>query len=267
MPKCFLQSWLNRTTVFVIGLIFIFGIVQCGDGDGGGGGGGDKVTIFGTVHDGTITSPLPSAQCQFVDPNGVPLATTITDVNGDFSIAVLPAVDGVISCSPQSFPNLTLYTIASTKGYMAEDEIYGEDVTPATTIFSHHIASQLSGNLNTTKENYLADIAGLGDIHIVMSGGTVIGFELQTDSDPADKDVGLVAFSATSLFNILYKNNTNADFLTILEDFIENKTVVAGSLIANGVPSAKADEWSTRVNSGNKDAGRRPRHQFGHSFV
>ena len=37
-------------------------------------------------------------------------------------------------------------------------------------------------------------------------------FELQ--GDPADEDVGLVAFSATSLFNILYKNGVDVDSVT-----------------------------------------------------
>ena len=113
----------------------------------------------------------------------------------------------------------------------------------------------MAGDLKTTKENYLAHTAGLGNIHIVAEGHTITGYELQPGCDPADADAGLVAFPVTSLYNVLYKNGVNVDYLSILDDFVENKSVDPGSLEKRGVPADKSVAWSALANLSNENAG------------
>ena len=145
----------------------------------------------------------------------------ITDADGMYFIESPPNVPGFVRCLPPNQEKLILATYVP--GRQEKKDILNQDVTPATTFFSHNIASKLSDGLSTAKENYLNDYAGLMDVHIKKDGEMVTGFELQDGSNPNDKDVGLVAFSATSLFNILYKNRVNVDYLAALDHLIEKK--------------------------------------------
>ncbi|MEN8244369.1 MAG: hypothetical protein ABFS43_05660, partial [Thermodesulfobacteriota bacterium] len=173
----------------------------------------------------------------------------ITDENGEYFLPVPPSVPGFVRCFPQDQEKLVLVTYVPARN---EDEMVGgQAVTPATTVFSHKIASRLSDDIGTVKDNFLDDISGLGDVHIVKEGVAITGFELQ--GDPADEDVGLVAFSATALFNILFKNGVNVDYLAALDDFVDNASVDSEFLEGHGIPPDKAAEWSDIVNDSNEE--------------
>ena len=111
-------------------------------------------------------------------------------------------------------------------------------MSPATTIFSNNIVSKLDEDLSTTKENFLDDIVGLG-VHIVLENGIVNQFQLS--GMPRDKGVGMVAFSATSLFNIFYKNGIDGDFLTALDELVSKKAVDPGFLQTQGLSVTQAN--------------------------
>ena len=179
--------------------------------------------------------------------------SAVSDETGAYFIETPPNVSGFVRCLPPDQDKLVLATYVP--GRQENKSLENEDVNPATTFFSHHIASQVSGDLNKAKANFLADTAGLGEIHIQTDGGVVTGFGLQAGSDPADEDAGLVAFSATSLFNVLYKNGVNADFLSLLDDLVENQSTSPESLEKSGVPADKAAGWSALVNVSNDSAG------------
>ena len=107
-----------------------------------------------------------------------------TDENGEYFIEIPPNVPGFVRCYPPNQENLVLATYVP--GRQKDQSLLGQDVTPATTFFSHNIASELSEDLSTVKENYLNDYAGLMDVHIIKVGDTVTGFELQPGSDPSE---------------------------------------------------------------------------------
>ena len=177
-----------------------------------------------------------------------------TDEEGKYFIDSPPDVPGFVRCFPPEQENLVLatYVPARSEG----EELLNQDVNPATTYFSHKIASKLSDDVSIVKENYLNDIAGLGDIRIVESGGKITGFEIDPADDPADHDVGLVAFSATSLFNVLYKNNVKTvDYLAALDDFVDKKSIDPVFLSTSGVPPAQATELADVANTSNQEAG------------
>ena len=64
-----------------------------------------------------------------------------------------------------------------------------------------------------------------------------------------------MAFSSTSLFNILYKNETDVDYLAALDDLIDRKEVDPDFLLSLGVPEDKTQEWANVVNTSNEGAG------------
>ena len=63
----------------------------------------------------------------------------------------------------------------------------------------------------------------------------------------ADNDVGMVAFSATTLFNSYYKNSVNGDYLAALENLTTTGNVNPSYLVATGMPIAQAAELSDNV--------------------
>ncbi len=176
---------------------------------------------------------------------------------GRYFLPIPPNVQGFVRCTPPNQKELILATFVSTEGSADGDKIPDQDVTPATTFFSHRIATKLYDDLSKVKDNYLDDTKGLGDIHIEKDGETITGFELK-DTSVKDKDVGLVAFSATSLFNILYKNESDVDYLTLLDSLIESdeKEVKPEDLIELGIPEKDAENWSKVVNDSNEEAGK-----------
>ena len=170
----------------------------------------------------------------------------VTDQNGEYFIKGVPAnVPGFVRCLPPGQEKLLLATFV--RGLAKDEELTGQRVIPATTVFSTNIASKLGGDIGATHENFLSDIAGL-DVQILQDGGVVSGFQLRPGTVPANKDVGLVAFSATSLFNILYKNGVNVDYLAALDDFT-TKGEIDPAFLQNtlGIPSVQANEYSRVV--------------------
>ena len=177
-----------------------------------------------------------------------------TDEKGEYFLPIPPNVPGFVRCLPPGQEQLVLTTYV--RGLAKDEELPGQDVNPATTVFSTNVASQLDKDLGETKENFLDDIAGL-DVQILQDGGTVSGFRLRPGTTPADKNVGLVAFSATSLFNILYKNGINVDYLAALNDFTSNKekTVDPVFLKKIGVLETQAGDLASIVNKSVDDEG------------
>ena len=104
---------------------------------------------------------------------------------------------------------------------MAKRLLY-QDLNPATTIFSNNIASKLEGDLSTTKENFLDDIAGM-EVQIIRESGAVKKFQLS--GKPAVDAVALTAFTATSLFNIFYQKGINGDYLAVLDQLLRDRAI------------------------------------------
>ena len=156
-------------------------------------------------------------------------------------------------CYPPNQPELKLATFVSTEGLADGEKIPGQDVTPEMTVFSYSIATELSDDLITVKKHYLDEIAGLR-IGYTKENGDITEFEIiepetYRESEMADEGVGLVAYSATSLFNIFYQNETNADYLAALRDFIAQKEVDADFLVDQlGLSEAEAENAATIVN-------------------
>jgi formylglycine-generating enzyme required for sulfatase activity len=174
---------------------------------------------------------------------------------GRYFLPIPPGVQGFVRCTPPDQSELKLATYVSTEGLNEGERILGQDVTPATTFFSHSVATKLSEDLSTVKENYLDDIAGLGEVQIKQDGEEISGFELKGSAEPNDEDVGIVAFSAASLFNILYKNGEDVDFLTALDNLIGKKEVKSADLVSLGISKPDADKWAPLVNASNEGAG------------
>ena len=120
---------------------------------------------------------------KFPDGVGKPYSDETED-NGRYFLPIPPEVQGFVRCTPPNLSKLKLATFVSTEGLADGDKILGQDVTPATTFFSHSVATELSDDLITVKENYLDDIAGLGDIHIVKDGETITEFTTVTRQRP-----------------------------------------------------------------------------------
>ncbi len=211
------------------------------------------------VFEGRQTEIMAAIANRFSECIGQPYRTTAdgedSETPGRYFLPIPPNVQGFVRCSPPNQPKLKLATFVSTEGLPDGEEIPSQDVTPATTFFSHSIVTKLSEDLMTVKENYLDNIAGLEDIQIKKDGEMITRFELKETADPNDEDVGLVAFSATSLFNILYKNEMDVDYLAALDGFIDKKEVDPEDLESLDIPKEDAEKWAEVVNTSNDTAG------------
>jgi hypothetical protein len=195
----------------------------------------------------------------FEDNIGTPCVAT-TDENGDFFIENVPNVSGYIRCIPPDKPDLILatYVPAVDEG---GDRFAGQ-VDPRTTYFSNVIGPGLNDeDVESAWDNYENETSEMidQDIQIVKEGDTITGFELHPEVDPeaspiANKDTTLVAFSAASLFNVLYKNNENVDYLEALNLLVEKKEVDASSLRQIGVSSEKTAAYVQVANTSNTSA-------------
>lgn len=118
-------------------LTVLFGVVAISIMVGCGGGGdpipkGDRVTISGTVDDGTGNSPIQGAVCKFYDMAGKLDEETVRGISGydgKYNLYILPDKEGYIRCHPSGMTNLLLSNYISTKGMSAEDEITDPDLT------------------------------------------------------------------------------------------------------------------------------------------
>ena len=172
MPRTILKDSLGRMPVLIIGLALIFAMAGCGGGGGGGGGvplvPAENVTISGKVDDGTANSPIPNAECRFVNLGGGQRTVVNANENGEFRIVVPPNVEGHISCSPQSMRFLKLSTFSSTMGKKAGETITGEKVDPATTIVAQIIESEQSPTPTARKEDLLRSIETAQDRYLTL---------------------------------------------------------------------------------------------------
>ena len=174
---------------------------------------------------------------------------TYTDADGKYFIKNPPNVPGFVRCFPPDQEKLVLATYVPARS--ERENLDNQRVNPATTYFSHKIASKLTENVDTTKDNYIDNISELGDIQIEKGvDGTITGFHLDgdvnfVDNDIADEDVTMVAFSAATLFNVLYKNGADVDYLKALDDLVEKKSFSAADFIALGIPATEAPKYET----------------------
>lgn len=187
-----------------------------------------------------------------VFPNGVgqPYVGT-TDAVGDYFLAIPPDIPGYVCCTPPDQARMMLATYVP--GRSKNEILSGQDVTPATTVHAFQIASRLLSDtwyapldIPATKENFIQNIAGL-EIEMLQNGGAVAGFELKPGMTPANREVGLGAFSATALFNTLYQNQLNVDFPAVLENFFQEQRLTTESLTAQGVEADTAQACSAIV--------------------
>ena len=168
------------------------------DGGGGGGGGGgnnNQVTIRGVVDDGTATSPIPGADCEFLDQNDVSRASAQADANGAYSLQAPIGITGSIVCTHPNFPNLKLIAFVSTVGQAAGGEMV-EDLTPESSMVHHIIISANPGAPQALKE------------------------QLQGEINAGNAAMSLLAEAATILFNAMLDASLDFNFQNVLDDLM-----------------------------------------------
>jgi hypothetical protein len=180
---------------------------------------------------------------------GIPLETT-ADAAGQYFLPIPPGVEGFVRCSPQDLPGLRLSTFVP-KRPPEQQRLSGQDVNPQTTVFSTQIATELRDDLATTKANFLTDLTGLG-VKVTLDAADVTDISV---SDPAtvvergNPEVALVAFSATALFNALFKQGLNVDYPKALADFVAKREVDPAFLETElGLPAEDAADVAGLVN-------------------
>lgn len=151
------------------------------------------VAIQGEVSDGTPTSPIPSAACQFVQRNGTQRARAIADSTGAFRLQVPPGIEGFIQCAPPGLAHLRLSTFVSTVGKEAEEtipETGREEVSPQTTVVAMVIARENPANPQARKERLLAALAVRDSAVATLAEAAVVLFEqlLEARTDVAFND-------------------------------------------------------------------------------
>jgi hypothetical protein len=184
-------------------------------------------------------------------PNGIgqPLRTTATGAGaarpGRYFLPVPAGVPGFVRCHPPDLEQLTLATFVRAR--RPGERITGQNVTPATTLFSAHIA-RLPEDLPTTKANYLEDITGLR-VGVTQVNGNITGFDMVEPENVGNVPVGWVAYAATALYTALYKQGINADYLAALRRLVIQTTVDPAALAEDpGVSPAQAEEVAEVVN-------------------
>ncbi len=175
--------------------------------------------------------------------------SSVTDSQGSYFLPVPPNLPGYVRCTPQN--RRKLFLGAYVPGRQAGERLMDQDVTPATTLFSTLIAPQFTSGLLGIRDNFLDDIEGL-EVRLTgtnLPGGQLDQIRLGTDTQPADTEVGLAAFSAVALFNALHKNNLDVDFPAVIIDLYENLAVVPAFLEGQGLTAVQAQEVSSLVNT------------------
>ena len=97
-------------------------------------------------------------------------------------------------------------------------------MTPPTTLFSSRLVDPLDPQAAETKQVFLDDLTGLR-VGVVQQNGVPTGVEIVASEAVEDKELGLVAFAATALFNSLLQNQINVEYLPALDDVIAEKGV------------------------------------------
>jgi hypothetical protein len=177
--------------------------------------------------------------------------TTVTDSSGHYFLPIPPNLPGFVRCAYPDRSELTLATYVP--GYRPGSSIDNQDVTPADTVFSSLIAPQIEGDLSDIKENYLSDINGLS---VMLTGpnlpqGPLTGIQLGTAAVPQNFDVGLVAFTATALYNSFYKNGLKTDYAAMIQalsaHLTADLTVDPAFLESLGLPADQATVVSESI--------------------
>lgn len=173
--------------------------------------------------------------------------TAVADTEGRYFLPIPANLPGFVRCTPQDHEALSLATYVP--GRSPGEVLDGQDVNPASTVFSVLIAPQLDGDLAAIKRNFLADIEGL---ETRLSGdnlpeGPLTDFQIVHEPDLGDKDVKLVAFSVTALFNAFYKNDLDMDFLTAITELPDNLAALPAFLEDMGLPGGQADIVNTAI--------------------
>ncbi len=185
---------------------------------------------------------------------GSPLQTVATGADATYFLAVPAGLEGFVRCHPPAQDDLILATFVRAR--QAGEPLTGQDVTPAATMFSAHLAPTLLEDLPTTQANYLADIAGL-QVGVVQSNGTISRFNMLNVDKVRDVGVSWVAFAATSLYASLLKGALNADYLTAMQGLVVRGTVDPAQLAQHpGVSSQQAQAVADLVNVSINDAAR-----------
>lgn len=159
--------------------------------------------------------------------------STLSKENGEYFLPIPSNLVGYVRCVPKDSQKLALGTHIA--GRSPGQVLGNQDVNPATTVFSALITPQLEKDLGTVKENFIADIDGL-ETKLVFENDSLTGFRVGSEAQPANSDVGLVAFSVTALFNTLYKNGLDVDFLAAIDALAKDQTVDDDTMTRLGVP-------------------------------
>lgn len=208
----------------------------------------DLAAVADEVNQGVDAGEIQNAFSQ-VFPQGIgQRIATLTDDAGQYLLPIPPNMAGFIRCMPKDSEQLVLGTYFA--GRQPDETIEDQGVNPATTLFSTDIVPQLPEDLETTRENFLADIAGL---QVLLSGdnlpaGPLTGISLGTAPLPDNNEVGLVAFSVTALFNAFYKNHLDVDFLAAIADLREKGAMDAAFLTDQGLGAAESQALATLIN-------------------
>ncbi|MDH3603504.1 MAG: hypothetical protein OEU26_28155, partial [Candidatus Tectomicrobia bacterium] len=167
---------------------------------------------------------------------------------GYYQLPIPPHLSGFVRCRPPDFQELSLATFVP--GRQPGDTISAQHVTPPTTVFSTHIANTLGvgENLASTKQNFTDDTIGLS-VAVVRENQMITDFNLIDHQNITNKEVGLVGFAATALYNIFLQNQIEIDYMKTLDDFINARAVDPDFLVNMfGISAAQADELAGIVN-------------------
>ncbi len=220
----------------------------------------DLVDLANTVNQGLDYAPEEIQQAFvhiFTKGLGQPY-TTVTDEAGHYFLPIPANLPGFVRCAYPEQPELALATYVP--GRSPDELLENQDASPAATVFSALIAPQIEEDLAGTKENFLADIEGLG---VFLTGpnlpqGPLTGIRLG-DAAPQNNDVGLVAFTATALFNSFYKNGLEAEYTTIIQALSDNLTtdltVDPAFLESQGLPPEQAALVSDSIKTAGEQLG------------
>lgn len=209
----------------------------------------DLAAFADRVFEGLTETPAEiQAAFEAYFPNGLgdPLAT-LTDDAGRYFLPIPPNQAGYVRCTPENQPNLVLG--AYVPGRQEGTTRHNLDVNPATTLFSSVIAPRLEAEVAAAQENFMEDIDGLETQLVLQPDGDLTGFQLGTDTTPDNADMGLVAFSATALFNAFYKNDLDVDFPMVLAELTESLRVDPDFLEVQGVPATEVQAVADLVNT------------------
>jgi hypothetical protein len=170
-------------------------------------------------------------------PNGVgqPLRTTASGEDsptpGRYFLPVPPGIPGYVRCRPPEQAELFLANFIPPR--QTGQPLPGQNVNPATTVFSAHIATMLTAELAAdadsivaARDNFLEDIAGL-EVGVEQENGNITGFAVEGPIEPGSDEapVRLIAFAATALYTTLFTEGINTNFLTVVRRFVRERRV------------------------------------------